>query len=415
MEASDTRTTTPRPRAGWRRHIGTVVLCWLFVVFDGYDLIVYGTVVPGISREWGIDAGAAGLIGSLAFLGMIVGALLGGRLCDTLGRKRVLLGGMLVFSLTTAACAVAGGPAVFGTLRLLAGLGLGALIVAANALLADITPDRLRPVVATVLMSGVPAGGSIAAVLGIGVIPTFGWRWMFAPALLPVLVLLPLGIRYLRESVAAARGTAADPGYATILRPPLLVVSLLFSVAVAATFVTWYGLGTWLPGILQRLGYGLVSALTLVLALNLGAIVGSVFTAWAGSRFGAVRAAAGAMSLTGCALFVMSTGPTQAALYPLVVVAGMGAHGTSCLVTAAVAAYYPPELRGTAMGWAIGTGRVGAVLAPTVTGLILSSGGGPGGSLIFFAVCGVVAAAFYLLLSRWPAARREYAPAQVQV
>jgi len=414
MQADDTRTTTPA-QVRWGRHIGTVVLCWLFVVFDGYDLIVYGTVVPSISRQWGIDAGTAGLIGSLAFLGMIVGALLGGRLCDTLGRKRILLGGMVVFSLATVACAVAGGPAVFGALRLFAGLGLGALIVAANALLADITPDRLRPVVATVLMSGVPAGGSIAAVLGIGVIPTLGWRWMFAPALLPVLVLLPLGIRYLRESVAAARRSAADPGYATILRPPLLGVSLLFAVAVAATFATWYGLGTWLPGIMQRLGYGLDSALTLALALNLGAIAGSVFTAWAGKRFGAVPAAAGAMGLSGCALVVMSADPTQATLYLLVVVAGMGAHGTSCLVSAAVAAYYPPVLRGTGMGWAIGTGRVGAVLAPSVTGLVLSSGGGPGGSLAFFAVCGLVAAACFLLLSRWPAAGREYVPAPVQV
>ncbi|WP_370941846.1 MFS transporter [Amycolatopsis sp. cg5] len=379
-----------------------VVLCWLFIVFDGYDLIVYGTVVPGIGREWGIGKSAAGLIGSLAFLGMIAGALAGGRLADSLGRKRVIQGCVATFSVATVACAFATGPAAFGVLRFVAGLGLGGIVVSANTLMTDITSPRHRPLVATVLMSGVPMGGSIAALIGIEIIPSLGWRWMFAPAAIPLVFLLPLAIRYLpAHTTPRPRDAATASGYLAILRKPLLPLSVLFGLSVATTFITWYGLGTWLPGIMAQAGYDLGSALTFALALNLGAVAGSSVIAWAGSRFGAIRVAAFAIGVSGVSLVAMSLGnPGTVGLYALVVAAGMGAHGAACLVTGAVAGYYPDDLRGSGLGWAIGTGRVGAVIAPSIAGWLLSTGLPAPASLVFFAVSALVAAAVYLVLAR---------------
>lgn len=393
-------TTTHRPTSA--KTVAAVALCWLFIVFDGYDLIVYGTVVPGISREWGIGKSTAGLIGSLVFLGMIAGALAGGRLSDSYGRKRVILGCVLTFSVTTVACGLATGPTMFGALRFVAGLGLGGIVVSANTLMTDITSPRFRPVLATVLMSGVPVGGSIAALAGIEIIPSLGWRWMFAPAAIPLVVLLPLAIRCLpAHTEPRAQDTATASGYLTILRRPLLSLSVLFGVSVATTFITWYGLGTWLPGIMQQSGYDLGSALTFALALNLGAVAGSSVVAWAGSRFGAIRVAAVTIGVSGTALLVMALGkPSTAVLYALIVLAGMGAHGAACLVTGAVAGYYPDDLRGSGLGWAIGTGRVGAVIAPSIAGWLLSTGLPAPASLLFFAISALVAAAVYLVLWR---------------
>ena len=85
-------THSPRATEGGRTTLVAVLVCWLFVVFDGYDLIVYGNVIPSLQREWGIGPATAGTLGSLAFVGMMIGAVLAGRLSDAVGRKRAVIG-----------------------------------------------------------------------------------------------------------------------------------------------------------------------------------------------------------------------------------------------------------------------------------------------------------------------------------
>ena len=133
-------------RGGDRTALVAVLVCWLFVVFDGYDLIVYGNVISSLQREWGIGPATAGTLGSLAFVGMMIGAVLAGRLSDAIGRKRAVIGCAVVLSVFTALCALATGPVVFGALRLIAGIGLGGLVPTANALAAElIRTEMARP------------------------------------------------------------------------------------------------------------------------------------------------------------------------------------------------------------------------------------------------------------------------------
>jgi AAHS family benzoate transporter-like MFS transporter len=405
-----------------------VLVCWLLVVFDGYDLIVYGTVQSSLISEtgWGLSKATAGTIGSMAFVGMMVGAIFAGRMADSWGRRRTILGCAVVFSVFTVMCAFAPNAAIFGALRLLAGIGLGGLVPSANALVAELVPAKWRSIVATLMMSGVPIGGSIAALVGIALIPAFGWESMFLVAVLALLVVVPLGIKYLPETLAPAGGdqkasrkegagkdTAADTagkddavkesagtdtagkepsGFSSLLRAPYLGVSVLFAVATIATLFAWYGLGTWLPNLMQLAGYNLGSALTFALALNLGAVAGSVITAWAGTRFGPVPTAIAAAAVAAGALVVLVTGPSVGVVYVMLVLAGVGTHGTQCLIIAAVASHYPGHLRGTALGWALGTGRIGAVAAPQVGGLLLAAGLGVKSNFLAFAGAAAIAA-----------------------
>lgn len=234
-----------------------VLVCWLLVVFDGYDLIVYGTVQSSLISDtgWGLSKATAGTIGSMAFVGMMIGAIFAGRMADSWGRRRTILGCAIVFSVFTVLCAFAPSAAIFGILRLLAGIGLGGLVPSANALVAELVPSKWRSIVATLMMSGVPIGGSIAAVVGIQMIPAFGWESMFLVAVLALLIVVPLGLKYLPETLAA--GTASSTtvsrpaGFKSLLRAPYLGISVLFAVATIATLFAWYGLGTWLPNLMQ--------------------------------------------------------------------------------------------------------------------------------------------------------------------
>jgi len=386
-----------------------VLVCWLLVVFDGYDLIVYGTVQSALIDDtgWGLTKATAGTVGSMAFLGMMIGAVFAGRMADTWGRRRTILGCAVLFSVFTILCAFAPTAIIFGALRLLAGIGLGGLVPSANALVAELVPAKWRSTIATLMMSGVPIGGSLAALAGIPLIPAFGWPVMFLVAVVALAVIIPLGLRYLPETLppAGVKGTSptqlpAGPaaaenrraGFGSLLRAPYLGVSVLYAVATLVTLFAWYGLGTWLPNLMQLAGYNLGSALTFALALNLGAVVGSVATAWAGTRFGPVPTAVVAAAVAAAALLVLVTGPPVTVVYLMLVLAGVGTHGTQCLVIAAVASHYPAHLRGTALGWALGVGRIGAVAAPQAGGLLLAAGLGVNSNFLAFAGGAAVAA-----------------------
>ncbi|KUM38174.1 MFS transporter [Arthrobacter sp. EPSL27] len=388
-----------------------VLVCWLLVVFDGYDLIVYGTVQSSLITEtgWGLNKATAGTVGSMAFVGMMIGAIFAGRMADSWGRRRTILGCAVVFSVFTVLCAFAPSAAVFGVLRLLAGIGLGGLVPSANALVAELVPTKWRSTIATLMMSGVPIGGSIAALVGIQLIPAFGWESMFLVAGLALVIVVPLGLKYLPETLAPAGAAGSAPGrgqqlkepagFSSLLRAPYLGASMLFALATIATLFAWYGLGTWLPNLMQLAGYNLGSALTFALALNLGAVAGSVLTAWAGTRFGPMPTAIAAAAVAAGALVVLVTGPPVAVVYFMLVLAGVGTHGTQCLIIAAVASHYPGHLRGTALGWALGTGRIGAVAAPQVGGLLLAAGLGVNSNFLAFA--GAAAIAAVLLAAVW--------------
>ena len=125
---------------------------------------------------------------------------------------------------------------------------------------------------------------------------------------------------------------------------------------------------------MQGEGTELGSALTFALALNLGAVAGSFITAWGGVRFGTIPTSVVAALVAGLALLALLANPPVAIIYVIFVLAGVGTHGTQCLIIAAVASHYPGQLRGTALGWALGVGRVGAVAAPQIGGWLLAAG-----------------------------------------
>lgn len=338
----------------------------------------------------------------MAFIGMMIGALFAGRLSDSLGRKRTMVLVTVVFTLATLGCGLASSPEVFGAMRLIAGIGLGGLVPAVMALSSELVTRRNRALVATAMMSGIPLGGSLASLIGIPILANFSWRVMFYIPVLLGLLMIPLVLKYVPETLnreASAQAAAPKTGYGQLLRPPFLVAAIALVVATAGTTFAWYGLGTWLPTLMEYKGYDLGSALTFALALNLGAVVGSAITAWAGDRFTPMSAGSVAAILAAVSLVVMMQGGVPVpVIYALLVVAGVGTHGTQILINSTVTKYFPAHLRGTAVGWATGVGRLGAIMAPMVVGWVLSTPAGPDGAFIAFAIGAVVSAVLLFLL-----------------
>lgn len=414
------------------------LLCGLAVGFDGYDLIVYGTVVPALLQyePWGLTAERVGLIGSYAVIGMLFGALLAGTVTDIIGRRKALLLCVTWFSIFTALCGVAPTPEIFGLLRFLAGIGLGGLIPVATALTLEYAPSHRRNITYTAMMASYNVGGLLAAGLAILVIPAFGWQAMFFFALIPFLIIVPLGLKYLPESisflVAQNRRGEAEAlarrfgvplqevaktvekeeetavhegrlhGLKTITSRLFLLRSVAFWVASFFGLMLIYGLSTWLPGVMTEAGYSVGSALSFFLLFQGGAVVGNLVAGVLADRFGTKLVCGLFFSIAAIGIALLSVNLPLLLIYLLAGVAGAGVFAAMVLVYSYIGQYYPASSRATALGWSAGIGRLGAIVGPILGGFLVGAGLAVPWGFYTFALAGVIAALIIFLLPRSP-------------
>lgn len=423
------------PPTGSRRGFAVVAICFLTIVFDGYDLIVYGSVVPSLLAERGWDLGPAqiGAIGSYALAGMLVGALVAGAVTDRVGRRRIMLVGIAWFSVAMGLCAVAPGPELFGLFRFLGGLGMGGVLPSAIALTVEYAPRGRRQLWNALMFVGYSVGGVLAAVLALALVGEQGWRVMFWIGVAPLVLVLPAAIAFLPESaghllargrraeaeaLAARYGAVLEPapeagsvaGPRALFTPDHRTATLLFGAASFCGLLLVYGLNTWLPQIMREAGYPLGSALQFLLVLNLGAVAGAIGASALADRFGPKPVTAAAFLAATASLLLLSQRLDTALLLGAVAVAGLGSVGTQILVNGYVAVHYPAATRATALGWALGVGRAGAIVGPLFGGWVLASGFGFAWNFYGFAVPALAGALLIVLV---PAAGSATAAAPV--
>jgi AAHS family benzoate transporter-like MFS transporter len=406
-----TQATSPRTRraaTGSRsRSPGVVIaLCFVAIVFDGYDLVVYGAVVPDLLayQAWEMSPVDAGNIGSYALVGMLVGALLIGYLTDVVGRRTVMVASVAFFSLMMVACSIAPGPELFGLFRFLAGLGLGGVIPTAIALTVEYSQPGRRNFNNAVMFCGYAVGGVFAALSALALLEHIGFRGMMAIGGLPLVTVVPLLWALLPESPSYldAQGRKAEAGalreqfglaappvrhdvgsaghsglserLSTVVRGRWLVATALFCLAGIAGQTLVYGLNTWLPQLMVIAGYSLSSSLSFLLTVNAGAVLGVVISSRLADRFGPRPVTAASFVASGCALVLMGTGLAPlAAMYVLVAIVGFGSIGAQILVNGYVATYYPDTSRATALGLTLGLGRLGAIFAISAGGWLVAA------------------------------------------
>jgi AAHS family benzoate transporter-like MFS transporter len=426
-----------------RFHWVVMSLCALLLIFDGYDLFIYGVVLPVIMEEWGLTPLQAGALGSYALFGMMFGALLFGTLADHIGRKKGILICFALFSVATVANGFASTPTEFGIYRFIAGLGCGGLMPNVVALMNEYAPKKLRSTLVAVMFSGYSLGGMCSAGLGIFLLPRFGWEVMFFAAIVPLL-LLPLIVRYLPESVGflvrqgrteEARAMlqhmqpdAEIPANAVLhmvdtsgqknsvldlFRGGRLLGTLSIWVAFFCCLLMVYALGSWLPKLMANAGYSLGSSLSFLLALNFGGMFGAILGGWLGDRYdlGKVVVAFFVVSVASISLLGFKT--PMPVLYTLITIAGATVIGTQILLYAAAAQFYGLSIRSTGLGWASGIGRNGAIVGPLLGGALLGINLPLQLNFIAFAIPGVIAALAMTLFVL--SGKRQPAPGQPAV
>ena len=406
---------------------------------DAMDVGLISFVLAQLAVTWQLGSAELSWIASAGFVGMAVGASLGGLLADRLGRRQVFAITLLIFGIATGAAALSWSLGVLIVLRFIVGLGLGAELPVASTYMSEFAPPRIRGRIIVLLEAFWAVGWTVAALIGYFIVPLSdnGWRWALAigavPAIYAVIVrfAMPESVRFLEsrgrtaeaeatvrqfeesagitDAVASvsADGATSVPADASNTAPTLpsrltarQQVAALWAIPhrlqTLALWVVWfcvnfsyYGAFVWLPSILVASGFSLVKSFEYTLIITLAQLPGYLVAAYLVEKWGRNKTLA--VFLTGSALSAIAFG--MAELEWQVIGAGMllsffnlGAWGALYAVTPEL---YPTELRATGSGWAAGIGRIASIIAPLLVPILT----GVGGSVLLFSVF----AAFFLV------------------
>jgi len=383
-------------------HALVLFWCALIVVFDGYDLAVAGIALPSIMKGMAVDATSAGLIVSSALFGMVSGAIFLGMIADRIGRRRTIVICISLFSICTSMAGFTSDPVTFSMNRFLAGLGIGGAMPIVVAHMTEYSPQRIRNMMVTLMFSGYALGGMLAAALGKSLIERYGWQSVFIAAGLPVL-LIPIVPKWLPESmpfliksgqIDALKGVvsrlqpsyrpqpddqfalrtedkAGDAPIGKLFQEGRGVSTVMFWVVFFMCLFMVYALSSWLAKMMTSAGYSLGSALTFVLVMNFGAMIGAIGGGWLADRFNIKYVLMAFFLVAALSITLLGYKVPKEILFLVVGVAGATTLGTQLLAYSYVGQFYPMGIRSTGIGWASGVGRSGAILAPIVIGMLI--------------------------------------------
>ncbi len=385
--------------------IKLLLTCAAVLFLDGFDTQAIGYVAPSLAKEWGLTKGALGPVFSAGLFGLMIGALLFGPLADRIGRKKIIIFSTLAFGLGALATAFVHDVNSLLAIRFLTGLGLGGAMPNAVAMTSEFNPRRRRATMVMIMFCGFSIGAALGGFLAAALIPQFGWRSVFivgglAPLLLvPILVLkLPESVRFLaltgraNDRVAQLLGligpkAAVAPATLFVVHEPQLagipVVHLFSEGRTLVTLLLWvvffmslldiYFLANWLPIVLNDLGASVSAAVAIGTMFQVGGVIGTFVLGSIIDRF-SFRALALVYFIAVFAVGAIGQfGHSVVFVTMAIFAAGFCVVGGQIAANALAAAFYPTAVRATGVGWALGIGRIGSIIGPLVGGALLAA------------------------------------------
>ena len=413
----------------------TLVLCFLVVATDGFDVAAAGYVAPLLKREWALTGPQIGPIFGAGLFGLTIGSFVFGPLADRIGRRRVIVVSMLLFALGSIACGFADSVSTLVILRFLTGLGLGGAMPAALTLSSEFAPERNRALLVTLMFCGftlgLAFGGGIAALL----IPRFGWQGVFffggiVPLVLAPMIwfLLPESLRFMAgkpkyEAEARAvmrrltgrdgvrleavlpdeRGATASKAsiVATLFSDHYRAGTLLLWLTFFCTLWVYYQVSSWLPTVITDSGIAVTEAATIGAMMPLGGTIGSLINARLMDRFNPFFVLTASYVVAALSIGMIGAAMAHPGwLYMAVFCTGLGLSGAQTGANVLVSGFYTTAARATGVSWALAVGRVGSIIGSVTGGMLLAAVASKQTAFILFAIPAVIAGCAMLVTGR---------------
>ncbi|WP_316677841.1 aromatic acid/H+ symport family MFS transporter [uncultured Tolumonas sp.] len=409
--------------------------CTFIIIFSGYELSVFGSIVPVVIKEWNISPTEVGFIGSSAMFGMMFGAVVLSLLADKFGVKKLLIVSIFIFNFFIVLATFTKTGLMFGICRFMAGVGSGGATPIVISLLTEYSPKTNKAKMVAIAICGNQIGGMLAPFVAMHVMPEYGWQpvlWFsFLPLLLiPVFVkLIPESARFLaknnqneklhnilhkidlnfKETLNKTSNNLEKPtelgdnnrkvSYLDLFRGKYFIGTMLISLIYICGLLTINGVNIWLPQVMNQNGFALGSSLTFSIVLNLGTLIGTIIWATTVDKVGFKVLMPAIYVMGSISLFCMGIKANLIILYMFVGLIGLFAFAAHSLMNTFTSQYYPGEIRTTGVGLANATGRIGGMLGPIVGGMLLTANVSITVWFLVFAIPGVIASLSIMIVN----------------
>lgn len=372
---------------------------------DGFDVLSISYASPGIAAAWGIDRAALGIVLSMELVGMAFGSLLLGNVADAIGRRKTILGCLVVMSGGMFAAATATDITTLCIYRVITGLGIGGMLASINAAVAEAANAKRRALCVVLMAAGLPIGSVIGGLISGELLKVHDWPAVFILGGVATAAFIPLVLWLAPESIAfemhkrspgaleRINKTLKKMGHAAIdalpdvpaVKPkaglPLLfsrqfaALAILLALAYFMHIITFYYIIKWIPKIVVDLGFAPPTAAGVLVWASIGGSLGALTLGLLTLKARITALTIGAMLASTVAVIVFGQGwETLEHIAMAAAVAGFFTNAPIVGLYAIVAQSFPTQLRATATGFVIGLGRGGAALAPVIAGFLFQAG-----------------------------------------
>jgi MFS transporter, AAHS family, 3-hydroxyphenylpropionic acid transporter len=369
-------TTSPRDRTI------TILLCVLVALCEGIDLQAAGVAAGGIGVEFKPSPDQFGTFFSASTFGLFLGAIIGGRLADSIGRKKILVVSIGLFGLFSLLTSLALDVHSLIWARALTGLGLGGALPMLLALVTESSASEHQSASVAMVYAAMPLGGAAASLL-IMLIATSHWRTIFIVGGVFPLLLVPLLAISLPESAAFQRARQApaglrDSSFTALFADGRARRTLLLWVSFLLELLLLYLLLNWLPSLLMSDGISSVQAAGAQIGFNLGGVLSAVLVGYLlGGRLRNLAIAAIFVALPILIVVLAKSPPQFIVIASVVFFLGCAVLAAQAFLYTMAPANYPTRIRGMGVGAAVAFGRIGAIVGPKLGGMLKAAAHGP--------------------------------------
>ncbi|MDD2946674.1 MULTISPECIES: 3-(3-hydroxy-phenyl)propionate transporter MhpT [unclassified Acinetobacter] len=384
----------------------TVAICFLIAVIEGLDIQAAGIAAAGIREHFGLDSSQLGVFFSAGILGLLPGALVGGRFADRIGRKKVLIWSTAVFAAFTLCTVWVNSFNTLLAVRFLAGAGLGGAMPILITLASEAVSPKNRGRAVGLMYCGMPVG---AAILSLIAATEFGANWknvFYLGGLLPIFVIplmmlfLPESKEYLKAQNKTAAELAAAPqgSFKDLFNSNNLLRTLCIWVSYFFTLMVVYIMLSWLPSLFMELGFTRKDGSTAQFYFMVTATIGTVILGMLTDRWKKAYVIVLMYGGILAGLLALNGASSLSQMYMAAALAGAFVIGCQGVLYAFGSIVYPTEVRGTGVGVASAVGRIGAMLGPVIAGQLLTAGFGAAGVITAAIPCIIISAVCMLIL-----------------
>jgi len=409
-------------------HYGIILICFLMNMCDGMNVMVISYTANSITSAWKINPSGFGMVFSAGLLGMAMGAMLLAPKADVIGRKPMILLCALWMGFGSLITAYALSVEQLIFLRFFTGVGIGSMLACTSTLASEYAPAHTKNFWVSFVMAGYPVGAVLSGLVATQLIAQQGWPAMYIFSGIVTLLTIPVGYFFLRESIEfllkKQPARALEKVNSILVRMKLSILSTLPIVeqkqakttvtqlftadqkratifiwtAFLLCFAALYFLTSWIPKLASITGLSTSLSIYAGILFNLGAFLGILTQGYLSATFGLRKVICFFLLSTALLmiLFGLFTGTALTLIFFGLI--GFGIQGGFIGLYSVAARIYSTEIRSTGIGWAIGFGRLGAIIGPFVGGLLISSGWSVSLNFIAFALPLVVAGVVTLFI-----------------